>query len=532
LVKVDPIKNMIADASRARNIPVRFITEINETNMAACKELMGFVELRHLDGVRGNFLVTEQEYYTFTGLAGSDLPSQTIHSDLAPIVEQQQYLFDVLWTKSIPAIERIEEVRFGLTHPKIDVLQNPREIQQLFLELIRSAKKEIIFVFPTANAFRREGTLGIIDLVERKAVAGLKVRILIPRDQQIEMRIKEGRERLPAGHGVDYREIERPYLPNTVTILVVDNSTSFVLEQKDDTQEYFTHAVGMATHSTSQPNVVSHILFFETLWRESELREKETIARTEQERAKHRSQLLQDILTHDMRNYNQSLLLDAESLGCMAADSEFVRGISRSMVATLDRSSTLIDRAMRLGKIVEQKNIDLKPVGLGDSIERSIRLIQKANPDKSLDVSPNVKPRISVMADELLDEVFVNLFSNAVKYTKGRAQVPVEITVEETKIMRNTQDHASSILSDSPPVGIGYEKYWKITIADHGIGMPDTIKRTAFTRYLESAKGAGLGLSIVHALVVERYGGSIHISDRVAGDTEQGAKIEIWLRQP
>jgi signal transduction histidine kinase len=55
------------------------------------------------------------------------------------------------------------------------------------------------------------------------------------------------------------------------------------------------------------------------------------------------------------------------------------------------------------------------------------------------------------------------------------------------------------------------------------------MKEKIFTRYLGTASGAGLGLSIVHALVVERYSGKVAITDRVEGDYTEGTKVEVWL---
>jgi two-component system, OmpR family, sensor histidine kinase VicK len=537
IVKVEPIKKTIIDANKNRKITVRFITEISRDNLSACEELIGFVELRHLDGVRGNFVVTENEYYAFTFLEKSDLPSQTIHSDLMPIVEQQQYLFEVLWAQATPATERMDELKHGKIHPKITVIQNPKDTQRTFIELVRSANNQIMFVFPTVNSFRREEMLGVIEMLERKAAAGVKVRILIPREERIEQRIEEGKDKLQDGQlGIEYRRIDRPYMPNTVTILVVDGTSSFVLEQKDDNQEFFTNAVGNSTFSTSKPNVVSQMLFFETLWRESDLRDREAAAREQEERAKERSQLLQDILTHDMRNYNQSMLLDADSLTAVAGDREQVAEVSRSLIRTIERSSALIDRARYLGRIIDQNKVELKPVDLTASVEGAISLIQKTHPEAKLVLSWEGEKAVSVSADELLDEVFSNIVSNAMKYNQpGAAEIPLDVRVEETDDLKMQAERLRPQVPEVFPGPKGNNKprqrYWKLTFADHGIGIPDDIKKVVFTRYLKTAKGTGLGLSIVHALVVERYKGFIRITDRLPGDSTKGAKVEIWLKR-
>src|SRR5215467_7278497 len=47
---------------RARGTRLRFITEITQENVSYVKEFIEIAELRHLDGVKGNFGVSDSEY--------------------------------------------------------------------------------------------------------------------------------------------------------------------------------------------------------------------------------------------------------------------------------------------------------------------------------------------------------------------------------------------------------------------------------------------------------------------------------------
>ncbi len=47
----------------------------------------------------------------------------------------------------------------------------------MYLNLIKNAKKEIIFMFPTINAFNRQVKMGVLELSK---VLNIKVRILVP----------------------------------------------------------------------------------------------------------------------------------------------------------------------------------------------------------------------------------------------------------------------------------------------------------------------------------------------------------------
>jgi hypothetical protein len=56
------IRDSFVDA-KTRGVAIRYITEITRSNLRYCKELMSIVdELRHLEGIKGNFYVTEEEY--------------------------------------------------------------------------------------------------------------------------------------------------------------------------------------------------------------------------------------------------------------------------------------------------------------------------------------------------------------------------------------------------------------------------------------------------------------------------------------
>ena len=49
-------------AAKARDTRLRFITEITQENICYVKEFIESVELRHLDGAKGNFGVSDSEY--------------------------------------------------------------------------------------------------------------------------------------------------------------------------------------------------------------------------------------------------------------------------------------------------------------------------------------------------------------------------------------------------------------------------------------------------------------------------------------
>jgi two-component system, OmpR family, sensor histidine kinase VicK len=51
--------------AKKRGVRLRYLTEITKSNISYCKQLLTMVdELRHLDGIKGNFYISETEYLT------------------------------------------------------------------------------------------------------------------------------------------------------------------------------------------------------------------------------------------------------------------------------------------------------------------------------------------------------------------------------------------------------------------------------------------------------------------------------------
>jgi len=96
---------------QARGIKQRFVTEVTRENIQFCKELGKYVELRHLEGIKGNFgIVDGREYGASANIYDFQPPIQFIYSNVKSFVDQQQYLFETLWSKALPAQYKIKEI--------------------------------------------------------------------------------------------------------------------------------------------------------------------------------------------------------------------------------------------------------------------------------------------------------------------------------------------------------------------------------------------------------------------------------------
>ena len=106
------IKKTIMEA-KTRGVMVRYITEITKDNIQYCKELAKIVdELRHLDGIKINFMLSESECISLLGSSSLNekRDKKIIYSNIKSFIEEQLYFFDILWNKAIPAEVKIKEI--------------------------------------------------------------------------------------------------------------------------------------------------------------------------------------------------------------------------------------------------------------------------------------------------------------------------------------------------------------------------------------------------------------------------------------
>jgi len=124
------LKIAFEDAKR-KGVKLMYVTEITKDNLTYCKQLMEMTyELRHLDGIKGNFYISESGYLAPATYHEKGKPaSQIIYSNVNEIIEHQRYVFDSFWDRAIPAGQRIREIEEGKINYETKIIENnPDEI--------------------------------------------------------------------------------------------------------------------------------------------------------------------------------------------------------------------------------------------------------------------------------------------------------------------------------------------------------------------------------------------------------------------
>jgi hypothetical protein len=138
-------------SKNSREIKLRFITEITKDNLPLCKEAMKVMELRHLEGVKGNFGISDSEYISVSTIkchSGSESPVATktiipcaIYSNVKEDIQQHQYLFEILWNRAIPARQIIKEMEEETVHYQTRIIEDCEEIIKELGRLVASSNE-------------------------------------------------------------------------------------------------------------------------------------------------------------------------------------------------------------------------------------------------------------------------------------------------------------------------------------------------------------------------------------------------------
>src|SRR5215469_7722671 len=219
-----------------------------------------------------NFVVDDKHFHaTIDKMEDGKIMQSLLISNESKYLNYYSSLFEELWNNGIDADIRIRDIEGGIDSANMEMIQNAHEALKRAWSLARSAKEEVLIMYSTPNAFRRQLQMGKLQLLKEtiEEHPDIKIKELIPRDEQITATIGKAKMECPS---VDFRIYEQS-LNTRITIVLVDKRECMIIEVKDDTKEHSYTAVGLSVYSNSKSIVVSYASIFESLWRQTELYE-------------------------------------------------------------------------------------------------------------------------------------------------------------------------------------------------------------------------------------------------------------------
>ncbi|MGC2426477.1 MAG: histidine kinase dimerization/phospho-acceptor domain-containing protein, partial [Nitrososphaeraceae archaeon] len=338
IVEVKAYKQLLSEV-KSRGIKVRYITDVTKDNLNYCKELMNFVDdIRHLDGIKANFSISEAEYLASTTTILSPAP-HIIYSNVKDIVKQQEYVFESFWNKAVPAEQKIREIEEGIEPEFFEVIAERKKISQIFLDLAKSAKNEALFLFPNDKALVRADRVGVIDHLIKASQKenGANIKIICPlseKNSDIVKRISEQASSIRILNGND----------SLYGMYIVDEEKLFRVEMREPQAETFIEAIGFALYSNRKSTVESFKSVFELLWNERILNEElKKVHKTQNEFIKMQQEFI-NIASHEMKTPTQAILGYSELFHRHPErKDEIIQAISRNAIRLQKLTQDILD---------------------------------------------------------------------------------------------------------------------------------------------------------------------------------------------
>ncbi|MBR6365943.1 MAG: response regulator [Lachnospiraceae bacterium] len=204
-------------------------------------------------------------------------------------------------------------------------------------------------------------------------------------------------------------------------------------------------------------------------------------------------------MSHDIRTPMNAITglttITEKNLG----DPELTKENLRKIGLASNHLLTLINDILDISK-VESGKLTLSPLtfSIVDTVENLINISQPMIKEKNIEFSFHINrmEKEYLYADQLrLNQIFINILSNAIKYTEPGGSVCVDMREEESSVP-------------------GCIKMTYV-VADTGIGMSEEYMQTMYQPFsrqvdsrVNSIQGTGLGLAITKQMV-ELFGGTI-----------------------
>ncbi|GAB1475937.1 cell wall metabolism sensor histidine kinase WalK [Bacillota bacterium] len=204
-----------------------------------------------------------------------------------------------------------------------------------------------------------------------------------------------------------------------------------------------------------------------------------------------------------IKSYTETLL-DTEINDCRTV-SQFLNIIDEEA----DRMNRLVRELLQLSKLDnKQEKWFKKETNLVSVIKSSLLKVEITAANRNLHINSlfDSRAKITTVIDrDRIDQVFLNILTNAIKYTPEGGRIDVDVYTEED--------------------------FAKVVVSDSGIGIAEKEIPRIFERFYRVDKarsremgGTGLGLSIARQ-IIEEHGGTISIQSRPAA----GTKVIITL---
>lgn len=215
------------------------------------------------------------------------------------------------------------------------------------------------------------------------------------------------------------------------------------------------------------------------------------------------------MVSHELKTPLTAMKTSSEFLRESECNREIKEEMLDLIIRNIDRQARMVDDLLDISRIESGKmKFTPEDVNIKEIIEIALHNVAKHAKDKSINIMVNCPENVPVIRtdkDKLI-RVFVNLLTNAIKFTPEEGEVTI--------IVENHEDHLQTSIKDN---GIGISKEKRDKIFDKFYQVDSTATR--------KAGGTGLGLAIIKG-IIDGQGGNIYL------ESETGKGSTFTFRLP
>jgi two-component system, OmpR family, sensor histidine kinase VicK len=516
-------KKLLEKQKKGEHKGIRYVTNIdNENAIDIAKIYLDYgIKVKHVKNLPPmSFGVSDREIaVTIEKMEGGRVAQSLLISNEPLYLKHFSSIFEELWRNGTDCADRIRELEQGIEPARIEIIETPSKAVELARNLVKAAKYEVLRLYPSLNAFRRQVLIGAMHLFREVIQNGVKVRILIPADrQQIMQIISEVDTLLPQ---IDIRSIDKS-LETHIGIIVTDRKDSLIIELRDDTKENYYEAAGLAAYSNSKPIALSYASIFDSLWRQGELYEQLQAYSVAQKD-------FINIAAHELRTPIQPILSLSQVLISQKGNKEQYEEQLHVINRNAKRLQILVEDILDVTRIeshtlnLKKERVNLNQVILNvmAEFEDQIRKDQNKNakikllavlateaiPFNKKEAKEHGGNNQNVFVDvdkERIAQVIFNLLNNAIKFTQEGSITISVAEKEETD-----------------------KKIVIVSVKDTGRGIDAEMLPRLFTKFVSNSERGGTGLGLfISKSIIEAHGGKIWAENNSDG---KGAIVSFNL---
>ncbi len=204
--------------------------------------------------------------------------------------------------------------------------------------------------------------------------------------------------------------------------------------------------------------------------------------------------LFTDIIRHDLLNPLGIIKIATEQMLLMETKDEKMGNTLLMIKRNVDKLIDMIKSASMYAMLESAEKLEKSKLDLNEIFAAVVNNFKPQLEEKNMKLEYISKGGCCVMANPMIDTVFTNLLSNAMKYSPAGRKIEVNVKDEN--------------------------EYYKIYVKDWGYGIKEEDKAKLFTRFQrvdkKGVKGTGLGLAIVKR-TVDLHGDKVWIEDNPEG---------------